>query len=376
MPPRLMRLCLPGNWLPAFPGPRFSTTAHRAQKTSDPLRILFCGSDEFSIAALRALHEEHKANDGLIQSLDVVVRPGKPTGRGMKTIREVPIKSTAQELGLRIHELNTFTGWAPFWDVNLIIAVSFGLMVPPRLLRLAKYGGLNLHPSLLPDLRGPAPLHHTLLQNRSHTGITLQTLHEAKFDHGTILAQTPLPGIAVPPDADLRRLHQLVTPAAAEMLVRGLREGVHVPPHEAVAPNEDVPGLSHAPKLVKKDRQVRWESWSAEEFVRHQRVLGPLWTEVMRGTERKRVILEDGEVVDGVEGQQRGIRCSTIEKGEDSRGGETVMSFVDTGRSSGGDGSGGVVISMAGGSFLKVREMKVEGEKKKPAGAVLAAWGS
>jgi hypothetical protein len=77
-----------------------------------------------------------------------------------------------------------------------------------------------------------------------------------------------------------------------------------------------------------------------------------------------------------VEGQQRGIRCSTIEKGEDSRVGETVMSFVDTGRSSGGDGSGGVVISMAGGSFLKVREMKVEGEKKKPAGAVLAAWGS
>lgn len=226
------------------------------------------------------------------------------------------------------------------------------------------------------SLRGPAPLHHTLLQNRTHTGITLQTLHEAKFDHGTILAQTPLPGIAVPPDTDLRRLHDLVTPAAAEMLVRGLREGVHVPPHEAVAPNEDVPGLSHAPKLVKKDRQVRWESWSAEEFVRYQRVLGPLWTEVVRGEERKRVILEDGEVVDGVEGQKRGFRCSTIKEGDDSRGGETVMSFVDAGRSSGGDGSRGVVISMAGGSFLRVREMKVEGEKKKPAGAVLAAWGS
>lgn len=88
MPPRLMRLCLPGKWPPAFPGSRFSTTAHRAQKTSDPLRILFCGSDEFSIAALRALHQEHKANEGLIQSLDVVVRPGKPTGRGMKKIRE------------------------------------------------------------------------------------------------------------------------------------------------------------------------------------------------------------------------------------------------------------------------------------------------
>lgn len=61
---------------------RYLTTAK-----SDPLRILFCGADEFSCAALEALDAERRA-DGVVESLDVVVRPGKGVGRGYKTIRE------------------------------------------------------------------------------------------------------------------------------------------------------------------------------------------------------------------------------------------------------------------------------------------------
>lgn len=57
------------------------------KKVSEPLRILFCGSDEFSCAHLQALHEEHLRNPGLIESIDVVVRPGKRTGRGYKKIQ-------------------------------------------------------------------------------------------------------------------------------------------------------------------------------------------------------------------------------------------------------------------------------------------------
>lgn len=58
------------------------------KKTSEPLRILFCGSDDFSIASLRALHQERKRNPILIASIDVLCRPGKPAGRNLKTIRE------------------------------------------------------------------------------------------------------------------------------------------------------------------------------------------------------------------------------------------------------------------------------------------------
>lgn len=69
----------------AFPRP-----AHRLYSTKkhDPLRILFCGSDEFSIASLKALHAYQLKKPGRIASIDVVCRPGKRVGRGLKKIRE------------------------------------------------------------------------------------------------------------------------------------------------------------------------------------------------------------------------------------------------------------------------------------------------
>jgi hypothetical protein len=57
-------------------------------KASKPLRILFCGSDDFSSASLQALHEEQKRDSQLIRSIDVLCRPGKPYGRSLKTIRD------------------------------------------------------------------------------------------------------------------------------------------------------------------------------------------------------------------------------------------------------------------------------------------------
>lgn len=62
---------------------RYSST-----KTTGPLRILFCGSDEFSIKSLRALNDAKHARQDLVKSIDVVHRPGKRTGRGLKVVRE------------------------------------------------------------------------------------------------------------------------------------------------------------------------------------------------------------------------------------------------------------------------------------------------
>ncbi|KAK3377851.1 formyl transferase [Podospora didyma] len=269
-------------------------------KVSDPLRILFCGSDEFSCASLRALHAEHKRNASLIRSIDVVVRPGKRTGRGLKVVHEAPIRKVADELGLAVHERDTFTGWnmpRPNSEpINLIVAVSFGLFVPPRLLTASQYGGLNVHPSFLPDLRGPAPLHHALLAKRTHTGVSLQTLSPLAFDAGTILAQTPLPGIPIPPSCTVTQLRDQLAPLGAEMLVRGLRDGVHAPPHEPVGwmPSSTSPPLKHAPKLTQADKQVLWSRSSAEDIALQSRVLGPVWTRALLHDGReKRLMLED-----------------------------------------------------------------------------------
>lgn len=101
-------------------GSRCSTTY---SKISQPLRILFCGSDEFSCAHLQAIHKRRQELN--VESLDVMCRPGKLSGRGMKKIREVPIKSLAQGLGLRLHERDTFTGWTVILNVTTDFFLAF-----------------------------------------------------------------------------------------------------------------------------------------------------------------------------------------------------------------------------------------------------------
>lgn len=75
-------------WL-SVPSPRHSRSRYYSTKPGhDPLRILFCGSEEFSIASLRALHDEHVNRPDIVASIDVVCRPGKRVGRGLRKIRE------------------------------------------------------------------------------------------------------------------------------------------------------------------------------------------------------------------------------------------------------------------------------------------------
>ncbi|KAF3008080.1 Methionyl-tRNA formyltransferase [Neopestalotiopsis sp. 37M] len=395
---------------------RFQSSQQSSQKRSEPLRVLFCGSDEFSSANLRALHEEQLRNPGLIESIDVVIRPGKRVGRGNKKIQHPPIRDVATELGLTIHERDTFTGWSMPASINLIIAVSFGLFVPARLLRAARYGGLNVHPSLLPEFRGAAPLHHALLAGRAATGVTLQTLDDRAFDAGVVLAQTPLEDAYAIGESctTVAELQAGLTPLATEMLVSSLREGRHVPPHRAVDwqtqqqqqqrvgssadSNSGAPSrlplpdaTAMAPKITSQMRQLvppppaEGEAsstprvWTARQTVLRQRIIGPLW---FRAQERqgkvKRVIVDDAmeDVV-----ATPGSDIFNLEKG--------VYKKLDTHRSEKDDSDSTVPVIFwvphadesiylveSQTTALKISRLKIEGDKTKPATVALAHFES
>ncbi|KAL7942176.1 formyl transferase [Trichoderma barbatum] len=268
---------------------------------SDPLRILFCGSDAFSCESLRALHQEHERNAKLIESLDVMVLPPRRTGRGFKDIKEVPCKSVAEHLGLRIHQRETFRGWNTPEGTNLIVVVSFGLFVPPRILNSAKYGGLNVHPSLLPHLRGPAPIHHAMMRGDGYTGVSLQTLDPKAFDHGIVLSQTPSPGLPIPAGATLQGFTESLANVGAEMLVQGLRDGLHVPPYTDagwMAKQLKDDGLDHAPKVGKGESQISWSEWTTSHFERFVNIFKTVWTHARNDKGKfKRVLFLDAQSV-------------------------------------------------------------------------------
>ncbi|GAM82842.1 hypothetical protein ANO11243_008280 [Dothideomycetidae sp. 11243] len=184
-----------------------------------------------------------------------------------------PIYDIAQSLSLPIHPIPTFTGWQPPSPIDLIIAVSFGLLVPPRILSHARCGGLNVHPSLLPDLPGPAPIHWALLNHDQHSGITLQTLHPSRFDQGSIISQTPKPGIPIP--STLKAATQLLGQAGAQILVESIRSGSFATPPPSPREQPSHP-IRHAPKLTPAAAQLS-KSWSGKDVLIRANVTGPLW---------------------------------------------------------------------------------------------------
>ncbi|KAJ4313973.1 Methionyl-tRNA formyltransferase [Fusarium piperis] len=302
----------------------------------------------------------------------VMVLPPKRMGRSFKTLREVPCKILAEELGLRIHQRETFTKWELPEATNLVVAVSFGLFVPPRILRSAKYGGLNVHPSLLPDLRGPAPIHHAILRGYQNTGVSLQTLDDKAFDHGTVLAQTPRPGIPIPPGCTVQELTSLLAPIGAQLLVQGLRDGVHIPPHQSEDWKAEDLGdekLVHAPKVTKADGRVNWGEWTADEFARRVRVLGSVWTHaVNKKDQRKRLIIQDAEVASPEDVAIYGAQVSFPLKPEMGLDGPKHEALI----SNQCDGSS--IIQIPNGELIRVKKIKEEGKPERDSMVVLRSF--
>jgi len=182
--------------------------------------------------------------------------------------------------------------------INLVVAVSFGLFVPPRILGAAKYGGLNVHPSMLPEYEdffdvfrlysadlasfyGPAPLHHTLILDWPWAGITVQTMHSKYFDQGTKLLQHPDPGIKHE-CRSVEELSRFLARRGADMLVDCLRNHLYLYGSVIAAPEarQEPPWIQerHAPKITTADRFINWEKWSGHEIMRKHQVIGPLWS--------------------------------------------------------------------------------------------------
>ncbi|KAL9601307.1 MAG: hypothetical protein Q9219_002602 [cf. Caloplaca sp. 3 TL-2023] len=132
---------------------------------------------------------------------------------------------------------------------------------------------------MLPEFRGPAPLHHTLLQGRETTGVTLQTLHPTSFDKGDILAQTPYPGIKHGARTT-EELRDLLAPIGAQMLLQVIKDRSFVPPIkeiESPRDNHKPLALTYASKIGPEHRRIDWATWTAHDILNRQRIIGPLW---------------------------------------------------------------------------------------------------
>lgn len=149
----------------------------------DPV-IIFMGTPDFAVPILEGLIENYKIKM-------VVTQPDKPVGRKGE-IKKTPIKEVAEKHNILVIQPNKITEALQEINVlqpDLIITCAYGQKLPLELLLIPKLGCVNVHASLLPKLRGGAPIHRAILEGYSKTGVTIMYMAES-MDTGDMISQS------------------------------------------------------------------------------------------------------------------------------------------------------------------------------------------
>lgn len=249
------------------------------------MRIIFMGTPDFSVPALRALAARH-------QIVAVYSQPARAAGRGQKP-RPSPVQRTAEELGLPVltpQRLRDPCDQADFaaHQADLAVVVAYGLILPQAILDAPRLGCLNIHASLLPRWRGAAPIHRAILAGDTETGVAIMQM-QAGLDTGPVLAESRIPIGASDTTADL---HDRLAQIGADLVVQTI-DRLPLP-----ATPQPSGGITYAHKIEKSEARIDWTR-PAAEIDRQIRGLSPFpgaWC--MVGDERVKLLrsrLADGQ---------------------------------------------------------------------------------
>jgi methionyl-tRNA formyltransferase len=256
------------------------------------MRVVFAGTSSFAVPSLRALVEVGH------QLTLVVTQPDRPAGRGLK-LTASPVKQTAIELDLslfqppRIREAEAVKTIGET-EPDVLVVVAYGQILPPELLHLGRFGAVNVHASLLPRYRGPAPIAWSILNGDKETGVTIMQMDEG-VDTGDILAQAAIP---LNGNETVQELEATLSELGARLLVKTLERLER----GEIETRRQPEGVSHAPKLATDHGKVD-QTLTAVEIDRRVRALTPspgCWMELQGESVKVLAGHPDGKVDGGI----------------------------------------------------------------------------
>jgi len=238
------------------------------------VRVVFFGTPEFAVPSLEALLGEG------FDVAAVVTQPDRPQGRSRSHTVPSPVKEAAQEDEIPVLQperprepgfIAQLKALAP--DVGVVVA--YGHILTAELLAVPARGMVNVHPSLLPELRGAAPIEWTIINGLERTGVTIMQM-DAGMDSGPILHQLPH---HMPPDVTGGELSAHLAEMGAQALVEALalleQDGLKPVP-------QDHTRATYAPKLTRETARIPWNE-PARRVERLIRALDPrpgAWSEI------------------------------------------------------------------------------------------------
>lgn len=224
-------------------------------------KIIFMGTPDFAVPSLKSLlkHGYNVAH--------VVTQPDRPKGRGRKVI-PTPVKQAALNAGLDVSQPPSvrneqFVEKLRTIGADIFVVVAFGHILPKTLLEVPKIGAINIHASLLPKYRGPAPIQWAILNREKETGVTAILLDEG-LDTGKILKSTR---IKITSDDTAASLHDRLSALGGDLLISTLRE---FETGDLDPVPQDLSQATYSPMLKKSDGHIQWKMpvEALEAFVR------------------------------------------------------------------------------------------------------------
>jgi methionyl-tRNA formyltransferase len=235
------------------------------------MRILFWGTPDFAVPSLRALLGEGHDVVG------VVTQPDRPAGRG-RALRTPPVKIVASDESVPVLQPerargDEFMSAVRALDPELSIVVAYGQILKREVLELPPLGSINVHASLLPELRGAAPINWAIRLGLEHTGITIMRMVE-QMDAGPILHQVVEP---IGDDETASDLWLRLSELGAEALIEAL---ALLELGETDERAQDDARATYAPRITRDTARVDWQD-NAVAVGRHIRALDSVpgaWT--------------------------------------------------------------------------------------------------
>ncbi len=215
------------------------------------IKIIFLSSSDFGIPSLTKLSE-----NALFDVLALITLPDKPKGRGFK-IENSPIKKTALECGIKVLETNNmkdseFETKVRDAQPDIMVMASFGKIISEFFLRIAPYGVLNIHPSLLPKYRGPSPIQSAILNGDDKTGATIM-LTDSKMDHGPIIKISNFQFLIS--NLGYKKLHNKLAELGADLICEVIPDWIS---GKIKAEPQDEEMATYTKKIVKEDGLINW----------------------------------------------------------------------------------------------------------------------
>lgn len=254
------------------------------------MRVIFWGTPEFAVPSLHALVGE------MHDVVAVVTQPDRPAGRG-RALRTSPVKALALQEMIPVLQPESardpaFLEALKQYEADANVVVAYGQILPQTVLELWRYGSINVHASLLPALRGAAPINRAIERGDAKTGITIMKL-VLKMDAGPVLLQVEEP---IAPDQTASDLTERLSEIGAEALIEAL---AMIEADDVVPIEQDDAQATFAARITRADTRIDWTR-DADAVARRIRAMDAVpgaWT-VHNGAELKLyrpLVAEDDE---------------------------------------------------------------------------------